>query len=446
MNDSVSRRSFLKTSATTAVGAGAALGASGPALAAPMLAGDMGKPAELPKAKGQRVIVVGGGWSGLTIAKYLKRRNAALDVVLIERKWVFMSCPMANLWMTGSDAVNLEFLTHSYLDAAKNNDYLFFNATVVDVDRGKRRVYTEQGYLDYDFLVLSPGIDYNYAAIGVKDPGDVAHLKTYWPAGFQPGSEHVSLKGKLEDFDGGTFLLTVPAGNYRCLPAPYERACLIADYFKREKIKGKVLLLDANPNITIKAQGFQAAFDELYKDYIQRVESVEINKVDIGKKQVSSEFETFDFDDAAIYPRVRGAKLLETLGIVKPNSQMEANIDPFHYNVIGDDRVFVAGDSRPMPYSKSGNTSNSEGHFVAKVVAARAAGKGTLPWESPHTICYSAVSGDPLEAISVDAYYAYNSAGKSFAFDKVKLDEQRDRQKGQRDLEWAKGLYRDLFT
>jgi sulfide dehydrogenase [flavocytochrome c] flavoprotein subunit len=448
--DILSRREFIKISggAAAAAGLGAAVGLaaglSTPAKAATIRT-SLETQAPLPKTKGQRVVVVGGGWSGLTAAKYIKQADAKLDVVLVEKNATFMSCPISNLWLTG--LVDLEFLTHSYLDAAKNNNYLFFNATVVDLDRTSRKLYTDQGFIHYDYLVLAPGIDYNYAAIGVADPADEYRLRSHYPAGFMPGSEHVSIRNKLEDFDGGAFLLTVPSGNYRCLPGPYERACLIASYFKREKIKGKVILLDANPDVTIKKEGFHAAFDQLYKDTLEYHTSFEITGVDMDKRRVQSEFGEVDFADAAIYPRVRASKLIEAVGLVDPKSpQMEARIDPLAYNVVGDERVYVAGDARPMPFSKSGNTANSEAKFVASIVAARANGKPAPKWRSPNTVCYSVVNGDPMEAISVDAHYAYNPKDKSFAFDQVKMFEERDAARGAATLEWARGLYRDMFT
>lgn len=450
--EKISRRNFIKLSGSAAAVAG--LGITGlaagttptnAAAATHKSHPKLDTEAPLPKAKGQRAVVVGGGWSGLTAAKYLKKAAPDMDVVLVEKNATFMSCPISNLWLTG--LVDLEFLTHSYLDAARNNGYLFFNATVVDLDRESRKLYTDQGSIHYDYLVLSPGIDYNYAAIGVQDPAEEFALRSHFPAGFMPGSEHVSIRNKLEDFDGGEFLLTVPAGNYRCLPGPYERACLIASYFKREKIKGKVILLDANPDVTIKKEGFHAAFDELYKDTLEYHTSFEITGVDVGKKQVKSEFGEVNFVDAAIYPKVRASRLIETLGLMDANSlQMEARIDPLTYNVIGDERVYVAGDARPMPFSKSGNTANSEAKFVAQIIAARAKGKPAPKWQSPNTVCYSVVNGDPMEAISVDAHYAYNPKDKSFAFDQVKMFEKRDTARGAATLDWARGLYRDMFA
>jgi NADH dehydrogenase FAD-containing subunit len=444
---STTRRDFIKLSGAAALAAGTDIGWSGSASAKTGGTGPLAwiqHKASLPKAKGQRVVVVGGGWSGLTIAKYLKKENPALDVVLVEKNAVFLSCPLTNIYAVG--ALDLEFLTHSYLDPARNNGYTYFQATVVGADFDSRKLYTNEGVIDYDYLCLSPGIDYDYAAIGVTDPAEEFYLRQTYPAGFMPGSEHLTIKEKLANFDKGIFLITVPSGNYRCLPAPYERACLVADYFKNEKIKGKVLVTDGNPDITIKKEGFHGAFDKLYKGYVEYVPSFEIKEVDARGRVIKSEFNELSFDDGTIYPRVRGSRLLEALGIVNPQSpQKEANIDPLRYNVIDQDRVFAAGDARPMPFSKSGNTSNSEGHHVAKVIVARAAGK-EIPWQSPHTVCYSAVAYKPLQAIGVDALYSYNAKDNSFAFAHVKLQEEWNTRLGQTDLEWAKGMYRDMFA
>jgi len=105
----------------------------------------------------------------------------------------------------------------------------------------------------------------------------------------------------------------------------------------------------------------------------------------------------------------------------------------------------VTGDSRPMPFSKSANTAQSEAHHIAKVVAARAMGKADPPYESPNTICYSMVNAYPPEAISVNAYYKKGENG-SFAFDRVNMVEVRSAEQATLTLEWAKGVYRDMFV
>ena len=45
--------------------------------------------------------------------------------------------------------------------------------------------------------------------------------------------------------DGGTFIMVAPENPFRCPPGPYERASMVAHYFKQNKPKSKILILDA---------------------------------------------------------------------------------------------------------------------------------------------------------------------------------------------------------
>lgn len=451
----MNRRELLKVSALSVVAASAVAGCGHSGDLKPMgmnasSAVGVGSMAALPAAKGPRVVVVGGGWSGLSVAKYTKKFAPNADVVLVEQRTEFVSCPISNLYLV--EAVDLEFLTHDYLQGARENNYAFFNATAIGVDKANRVLKTSNGDIKYDYLVLAPGIDYDYEPWGV-DIETEQKLRTEYPAGFIPGSEHLTIKNKLADFEEGNFILTVPGGNYRCLPAPYERTCLIADYFKKNGIKGKVILLDENPDITIKKEGFHSAFNEMYKDYVEYHPNMKVMSIDLEKKKVvAGEFDDeFEFADAAFYPHVRGGKLLEVCGVAKDTAfnKMEGNIDPFTYEVIGEKNIFVSGDARPMGYSKSGNTSNSEGHFLGKLIAERINKGTTIAWKSPLTVCYSAVSAKPNHAISVRAEYKYK--GKKLAgFTNVQLSQEWRGKVGTNNgkalMEWAKGMYRDMFN
>ena len=225
--DKLSRRHFLKAG----VAAGALSTVSVPLQAAvtegaarsktdelPFAIRKLLKKATLPKADGARVVVVGGGWSGLTMAKYLKIHNPAFDVVLIDKRPEFISFPASNSWL--ADQVNLDFLTHSYIDAAKSHNYHFLNTTVLGFDRDSKKVFTNNGYLNYDYMVLAPGIEYDYSRIGVDDPVAQMQLYNNYPGGFVNSSELITIKRKLNTFKGGTFILNVPNGEYRCTAAP----------------------------------------------------------------------------------------------------------------------------------------------------------------------------------------------------------------------------------
>ena len=447
----LSRRRFLKAGA-----AAGALSATALPLQATAADASMEKAAKLPFAitkllnevtlpdtKGARVVVVGGGWSGLAMAKYLKIHNPAFDVVLIDKRPEFISFPASNSWL--ADQVNLDFLTHSYIDAAKSHNYHFLNATVLGFDRESKKVFTSNGFINYDYMVLAPGIEYDYSRIGVDDPVAQMQLYNNFPGGFVNSSELITIKRKLNTFKGGTFILNVPNGEYRCTAAPYERACMAAAIFKKRRVKAKILLLDMNADIRIKKQGFEKAFSSLYADYINYLPSSEISGVDIDEKTVSTDFDDYSFDDAIIYPPVRASSLLEDAGIANmKTAQKIANTDPYKYHVIGDEYVYVTGDSRSQPFSKGGHTANSEAQYVAEVIAAHALGK-EVRWRSPQTMCFSAVDINPLQAMSIITFYKFNKQNKEFEFDRTHMMEDWNSEGGQASLAWAEGMYRDMF-
>ena len=403
------------------------------------------------KRKGHpRVVVVGGGWAGLSFAKEIKINVPHADVILVEQRFEFMSCPMSNLWLV--DKIELDYLIHDYLQAARENDYTYFQASATGIDKRRKLLKTSNGSIEYDYLVLAPGIDYDYDLWTHGDKELESRLRNEYPAAFMPGSEHMTLKKKIHNFKGGTFVLTVPRGNYRCLPAPYERACLIADYFKTNGIKGKVLLLDEHEGITIKDHGFSTAFKELYKDFIHYEPNSLIQHIDPEKKIITTEFDEWHFDDAALYPPVRAGRLIEVLGLAKDTiyNRKEADIDIFTYEAKGKENkdIFVCGDARPMGFSKSGNTSNTEGKNVAREVAARILGK-KHEWESPVTVCISDVSFNPERGIFIHSEYEFNPKTNQFQFATPVTDEVWKGEEGLNNAEavygWAESMYADMF-
>ena len=463
------RRRVLKGSAALAAGLGLGLGAADdPAAGAqgggqsagtasasgPSSSGFVWRPpstfarqAEVPGFSGSaRVVVVGGGWSGLEVARQLKALKPDLEVVLIEKRATFFSCPLSNLWLV--DRITLDVLTHSYNDAARNNGYAWLQAAVVDVDRERRVVWTDEGWLTYDWLVLAPGIDYDYAPFGVVDPGDVQRLQAHYPAAFKPGSEHLTLKRKLEAFDAGVFVLTAPPGNYRCLPAPYERACMIAAYLKENDIEGKVVLLDPRPEPGFQPDGIRKAFRDLYEGWLEYVPNAQITGIDVDRRRIETNLGAIEFADAAIYPPVRGAKLLERLGISDPANHHFAAIDPITYHVKGDDRVLVGGDARPMPFVKAGFAANYEAAHIARIITGRMEGRDTEPLKSPGIMCYVAVNAYPLQSIAFKITFGWefdrDKGGTRFV-QKAQAFPKRSRALGKANIRWGQGMFQEMF-
>jgi NADH dehydrogenase FAD-containing subunit len=428
----LSRRDLLKSA-----GAGAlALGVSSqPVFAAAEKVVKMD--AMLPPPKGNRVVICGGGWAGLTVAKYLKKENPHIEVVLIEKRPNFFSCPISNEWLAG--LVNLDFISHDYNQPASKYGYRFVNTTVIAIERDKKRVYTPHGYIEYNYLVLAPGIRYNYSAWFKDDKEMAKYTKLHYPAAFIPGSEHLALKRKVWEFEEGDFIITVPPGAYRCPPAPYERAALIASMIKRNKLKAHIYFIDANERPIINAEGFLSAYYDLYKDVADYITSAQVRDIDVHKRVVRTSHGDFKYDLACIIPPMRASRLLEEAGLLK-RGQKWVEVNPFTFETYVRN-VFVIGDSAQTYLPKSGYAAHSQGKLLAKLINARLKGK-EVKEEYMQMICYAMVSDK--EAIMTETAFRYDTASKRF-IPTHREDNQRKETTAKRYEEWARGLWRDLF-
>src|SRR5574343_1837986 len=198
----------------------------------------------LARAAPQRVVIVGGGWGGLSAARHLRAKAPELEGVLIDRQPAFHSFALSNRWLVGHGDVALE--SHDYAALAARFGYRFKQAEVAAIDREKRHVVAGGEALAYDWLVLAPGIREDWAAWQV-DAAGAADLRRRHSGAMVNGADLASLKQRLTNFKGGDLLLTIPPAPYRCPPAPYERAMLLAWWLKTQKVPGKLVIVDPNP-------------------------------------------------------------------------------------------------------------------------------------------------------------------------------------------------------
>jgi sulfide dehydrogenase [flavocytochrome c] flavoprotein subunit len=187
-----------------------------------------------------RVVVVGGGYGGATCAKYIRKLAPGIDVTLVEQNKNYVTCPFSNTVIGGLKKI--DDITHSYDRLQKNHGVTFVNDMAVEVDPSKKTVKLKGGKsLQYDKLVMSPGIEIIWGAIEGYDENASDKLPHAWKAGPQTTLLRRQLEGMK---DGGTVLICAPDNPYRCPPGPYERASLISHYFKQHKPKSKVIILD----------------------------------------------------------------------------------------------------------------------------------------------------------------------------------------------------------
>jgi sulfide dehydrogenase [flavocytochrome c] flavoprotein chain len=376
MSQAFTRRTLLKT---------AAAGAAAAALSRPTVA-----------QASPRVIIVGGGFGGATCARELKRKGLA--VTLVEASALYTACPFSNAVVAGLRPIEAQQFK---LDAVEKGGVDIVRQKATRIDPQARRVALEDGSsLDYDRLVLSPGIDVRFDALPGYDEAAAATMPHAWKAGEQT----LLLRRQLEAMDdGGTFVMVAPANPFRCPPGPYERASLIAHYFKTHKPRSKLLILDAKDSFS-KQRLFQAAWQDLYPNMIEWVSlssGGKVIEVDAGTRTLVTDFGRHKGDVVNVIPPQRAGLIVQVAGIADRSGWCP--IDPVTFESRLQPNIHVIGDASiagGMP--KSAFSANAQGKVCAAAVASLLRGEAPTEPKLINT-CYSLVAPD--YGISVAGVY-----------------------------------------
>jgi NADPH-dependent 2,4-dienoyl-CoA reductase/sulfur reductase-like enzyme len=358
---------------------------------------------ELIKKKGQRVVVVGGGFGGATAAKYIRMWGGKkIEVVLVERNSMFVSCPMSNTVLGGSRTI--DDLTRNY-DALKSKyGVKLVQGEVTAIDPEKKTVMLANGHLRYDRLIVAPGVDFMFDQIEGLN-AEVAN--TSIPHAWKAGAQTVMLRKQLESMpDGGVFALSIPKAPYRCPPGPYERACQVAFYLKNNKPKSKVLILDANPDITSKKGLFMAAWKDLYPGMVEYRANSAVMKVDVAGKSVTTEFEDVKADVLNIIPPMKAGIVADMAGVLNADKRW-CPVDFLSFESKVHKNIHVIGDSVAAALPKSGHMATSHAKVCAAAVIELLNGRQPDANPSIANTCYSMVSG--TEAVHVAHVYRFNA-------------------------------------
>jgi NADPH-dependent 2,4-dienoyl-CoA reductase/sulfur reductase-like enzyme len=364
-----------------------------------------------PASKGApRVVVIGAGFGGATAAKYIRLWEPGIEVVLIERGDRFVSCPLSNLVIGG--VATLDQITSPYevLEQKYGIRLVHDEATAIDLDKKVVRLGKGDA-VSYDRLILSPGIDINYDEVpGLETPEARATILHAWKAGPQT----TALRAQLEALeDGGVFAITIPKAPYRCPPGPYERASLVASYFKRSKPKSKVLILDANAEVVSKKGLFTKAWEELYKDTLEYRPNSELTEVNAATRTAKFQFEDVQAGVLNVIPPQRAGAIAANAGLITANKRwcevdfltFESKVAPY-VHILGD--AILAAPAMP----KSAFMANNHAKVAADAVIALLTGKSVNEHPILANTCYSYVSD--RQAIHVASVHKFDAEKKTF--------------------------------
>jgi sulfide dehydrogenase [flavocytochrome c] flavoprotein subunit len=424
----IQRRTFLQTSAAAGV-----LG----------LAGCAG----IATGSSAKVVVIGGGYGGATAAKYIRLLSGnKVAVTLIEPDAAFVSCPLSNLVLGGSK--KMADLTTPYTGLTSNHGVTVLHDMATAVNTDKKTVTLAGGtVLPYDKLVVSPGVELLFDSIeGLKAANASGQILQAWKA----GPETMALRRQLEAMrDGGVFAISIPEAPYRCPPGPYERACQVAWYFKNAKPRSKVLILDANPDITSKGALFRKVWAEQYPGMIEYRSQHKASAVDAKAGLIK--FDVQDDVKADVInalPAMRAGAIAVQAGLNNMASKRWCGVNYLSFESTVAKDVFVLGDSiqvaPAMP--KSGHMANGQAKVAAAAIVAQLAGWAVNPAPMLTNTCYSFV--DNRNVVHVASVHAYVEAEKTFKAVEHSggLSAAPNELEGVYALNWAKNIWADALT
>ncbi len=393
-----------------------------------------------------RVVIIGGGYGGATAAKYIRLFSEyRVEVVLIEPEGQFLSCPMSNLIIGGSKTMADISSSYSSLSSRHGVQQIRDSATAIDAER-KLVTLARGNRIRYDKLVLSPGVDLMFDRIeGLQAAHDSGRILQAWKA----GPETQALRGQLEAMpDGGVFAITIPEAPYRCPPGPYERASQVASYFKRAKPRAKVLILDANPDVTSKSALFKKYWAEHYAAQLEYVPGHKLVAVDARSGSLKFEVQAdIKADLLNVLPPMRAGAIAHRTGLAKLNSRWcQVDFQTFASTQAPD--IHVIGDataSAPfMP--KSGHMANGHGKVAAAAIVAQLSGLDINPAPLLTNTCYSFVNDD--SAIHVASVHQYVAAEKTYKTlpGSGGLSTAPSELEGRHAWSWARNIWRDTLS
>ena len=390
-----------------------------------------------------RVVVIGAGIGGGTAATYIKMWSPAIDVTVVEREAGFISCPISNLVLAGN--TTMSEISRDYSGLA-NRGIKVVRDDAVAIDTVAKTVRLASGStLNYDRLIVSPGVDLIYDTIpGLNNVAAQAQVLHAWKAGPQT----LALRKQLELMrDGGVFVFHIPLAPYRCPPGPYERVCQIADYFKRAKPKSKIIVLDSNPDIVSKAGLFRAVWNGQYKGMIDYRPNSEIADVDVKGMTIKLQFGDVKGDVLNVVPPQRAADIARNAGLITANNRW-CGVDWLTNESVKVPGIHVLGDATLsaalMP--KSASMANQHAKICAAAVIALIKGQPVNQQPMMMNTCYSFV--DAKNVIHVTSVHQYSAAEKTMIAVKGAggLSDKPSELEGTYAWGWARNIWADSLS
>lgn len=340
-----------------------------------------------------RITVLGAGFGGLELSTLLSESmRDEVAVTLIDKSDAFLF---------GYSKLDVMF-GHTTLDAVRlpyrafvKRGVRFLQQTITAIDPQRKRVTTDAGTYDSDYLVVALGTDYDFGAT----PGLVEGGHEFYSA---VGSER--LRRTLPDFSKGSALIAVAAAPYKCPPAPSECALLLHDYLTTRGVRSQceiTMVLPLGSPVPPSPETSKALVAAFAERDIQFVPSRRFESLDPGRRTARlDDGSELDYDLFLGVPKHCPPPVLEASGMAE-NGWIPVNPRTLETHFPG---VYAIGDIANTGTPKAGVFAEGAARAVATSLLARMRGSDQRGAYAGAGSCYIEFGGGRIGRVDVDFF------------------------------------------
>ena len=349
-----------------------------------------------------RIVVLGAGFGGLELTTLLSEElGDSIDVTLIDKSDSFVFGFSKLDVMFGHREPEAVRLPYSHY--AKPGVRLL-KRTITAIDPDRRRVTTNDGIFNADFLIVALGAEYDFDAT----PGLAGTTEFYSVAGAE------RLRDVLPTFAKGKALVGVCGAPYKCPPAPSECALMLHDYLVNRGIReaceiALVLPLGSPvPPSPETSRALLAAFAERDIDFIpsRRVASVD----NVRNVAILDDGREMPFDLFLGVPKHRVPPVVLESGMSE-NGWIPVNPRTLETRY---ENVYAVGDGANTGTPKAGVFAEGAARAVASALIAKLRGSGDIVKYNGFGTCYIEFGAGRIGKVEVDFFSGPTPTGNYY--------------------------------
>jgi sulfide:quinone oxidoreductase len=356
---------------------------------------------------GKTVLVLGGGFGGLTAAQHLRRLLPPEHrIVVVEKNNFFYLSPLNMRLIAGEMKHPSE--GERDLSELSGKDIDWIHAEVDKIDLEGKRVHTSSGTLEGDYIIIALGAD--------KLPDNIP--------GFAESAYNLTdafstlqLREALDEFESGRVIVLVCSVPYSCPGAPCEAALLADATCLSKKIRQNVEVAiytpEPRPLASAGEEMGQAVLGMLKERNIEYHPKQKVQRIDDNTRKIVFEEGEVSFDllvgiPVHAAPRVvREAGLTDETGWVPVDLQTLETPYPGIF-AIGDITSILQPNTTGFFLPKAGIFADEQARVVARNISTEILGQAKQGRFDGRGFCYLEM-GDGTAAYGSGNFYAYPS-------------------------------------